>query len=1204
MKNKFFQKSAIIISTSIFLSNFSMLAGAISESATESVTSHKVYEYVTDEQYDANGDLLYNGYLNVAGLNITIEPGHSLETFENSMINLNAQLNDTKTGASSTQVSFDEDNKNDQTEHTLNVQVDFAGKVLAQPLNVMFVMDQSGSLNMYTQTGSITAPAPDMNPDHYYKTKVTLTLEGEASTYVYDYYHNPQLSGATGAWYLSENITITSNYAAYGIEENDLVLPGLLNMYISTSTGDIVIEAPEGVNDYKKIISVKVATINSSTPIFISTEALGPLDCTFPSGTDTNTEDFPFKQYTPSIEKEADWQFYSPELFTRENFYSSKGSYNNFDSEVYISEMQFYGRAYDRMLLSKILFKDLSNIIVANNAYLPTEEQNKMGYVQFAGLVDTKGSLDSANGINERDYYVAGNRGLETSYFDDTFTRTQGFFLTNYYEGFEKAANFFKEEADSASSSISTRDAKNLVIFVSDGAPSDPEGYTDASSFRKIYMNDFVSNTDSIVYFAGIDLSEEIYKEWSAAIATINPLSTSEDDKYLSANGSTLTELIDIRNQIEKLVNSASYLTADIDPLFKLRVDENHPIELTYATTSEDPIEGAVISEPKTITISDMPTPGLEQVFKDTNGVEIGKILYDEAHKTLTWEITYSNVVNARLSFYEKLDESKIDWTHIAKGNTQSAEVLTASTIDFIDENGFNRTLLMDKQGVANINGNSQLRIENVSTPVSGSEVANNSTIDYMITVTNKSITTDSPVDAENVLVVQEIPENTTYVSHTVATISGLGGSRFIQGNYDTDSNEIRFDIPTLKADETLTFNYQVEVTNEYDKTIISVSQLGISNNPDTLDEDGYPFLHSLELVHTTPAPTTETALPPISPTTSSSNVQTPPLPTPTTETTLPPISTTMPSSSVETSLSSSNEPTPESSTILLPSENSGINDGGIEAGKVELTENDYSIGDDGTITINPDFIATLPDGEHVISVIDVYGDIYESVIIVEGGVPLSSTPFVYVGNHGAAWSLFDLMSTIFVAFTVIYISFLKNRKKTDKKEENWDQFDQEYNEIEDTRFAKLRKRKAIVLAVEAIMAIILLLITQDFTQPMIIFDQYSIVFALSVILSIVIVIIANKEPINDEEEISISQKIVEYKEELEMDKEKLLRGKISAIIIDVLLIIVLFIITHSMLDLRFILVFVLCAILIVAIILITNKIEDDNNSEENTDFR
>ncbi len=260
-----------------------------------------------------------------------------------------------------------------------------------------------------------------------------------------------------------------------------------------------------------------------------------------------------------------------------------------------------------------------------------------------------------------------------------------------------------------------------------------------------------------------------------------------------------------------------------------------------------------------------------------------------------------------------------------------------------------------------------------------------------------------------------------------------------------------------------------------------------------------------------------------------------------------------------------------------------------------DLSPDDFTIDENGNLVLTPEFIASLPDGTHVISV-SYGGNTYESTLITENGVPLSAGNFKAVGG---SWSLFDLLSTIFVALAAIYVIFFKKRKKQDQEAIKDDLFNQKYEELEDEKFAKLRVGKSIALIIEAAMAVILLLITQDFTQPMVIFDQYSIAFGLSVALSILIVMIANKKRKDGEEDrgLTVDQKINGYTEELENDKKKMFFGKLFAIIVDVALIAVLIYVVRGLsswfvFDL-FTVVFILCAVLAVMILLISNKTQD-----------
>ncbi len=276
------------------------------------------------------------------------------------------------------------------------------------------------------------------------------------------------------------------------------------------------------------------------------------------------------------------------------------------------------------------------------------------------------------------------------------------------------------------------------------------------------------------------------------------------------------------------------------------------------------------------------------------------------------------------------------------------------------------------------------------------------------------------------------------------------------------------------------------------------------------------------------------------------------------------------------------------------------------EGNTIIVSPDDATMDENGVITVSPEVFKELPDGEYVIEV-EFDRIKYTTTAIVQNGTPLSMGEFKRLG----AWSLFDLLSTIFVTLTVFYVAFIKKRKnKKDKDEEDeaiWNEYIEKYEEVEDEKFAKLRKGKTISLAIEAVMAIILLFTTQDFTQPMIIFDIYSIAFALSVILSIVIVKLVNKRKDENEDEELEPKERYNIEEELERDVKKLRRGKIIALLIDVVLILALIFITRDFANLfvidGFTIIFILCTILLITIPLISNYIilqdEDENGNEE-----
>ncbi len=842
MKNKLFSATtSLALITSIFFSN---LVAYAETTPTFETISDGIYELrLTDE------DARYKGFINVAGINIDITPGLDVETFEDSMYKLNEKIKapSKTTGASSTQVYFDSTNKNDQSEHTLKVDVDFAGRVIGQPLNVMFVMDQSGSLNMYGRIADNKKyNSPDMNPKHYYKINIALTFEGDSTEYAYSYYHSPQHSGITGTWVTTTSDKYIDNYLTND-DEDKLVGQSF---------------------DGKVISSVSVGTVTSEAEVYsLGTEKkFNPINCIFESTDETVIVD---GEHTHSFKKVSEpdnlekYMYFSPEKFDSKSEFT-EGSYDDFDSEVYISHLIKEDKAYDRMMVSKIMFKELSNIAVNGNSDDGSSiDDNKIGFVRFAENVY---GYQKVSGHNFKDVSVKTEvEGKEES-VGYHFTDTVGYTGTNYVTGFYKAEDLLTRDETTPG-----REAKNLVIFVSDGEPS---GVTH-DEFRDDYINDFVKETDSIIYFAGIDLPQVDYDNWSKAIATIDSEAGTvpTDDQYLRANGTTLEELIDVRDNIERIITAASYLEADIDPLFELRVDEEHPIQLDFATTEGTGVSSE-ISEKKTIEITDF--TDFKQVentedgdllyeaelkYTEENGssTPIGVIQYNGTDKTITWKIEEREVVNARMSFYEKLDETQVKWDEISNGKTQTADVLASSSANFVDENGFNKTLSMGKQGMVKIENNNQLRIENVSNPASATQVPTGSTINYTITVTNEQITAKA-AEAENLLVVQEIPVNTTYLSNTNATITnGTTTREFdISSAYDKVKNEIRFEVPELNSGEKLTFDYQAKVTGEWEKTIVSVSQLGIVDRANTLDEKGDPLLYAMDLVHVTPNVPTE----------------------------------------------------------------------------------------------------------------------------------------------------------------------------------------------------------------------------------------------------------------------------------------------------------------------------------------------------------
>jgi len=106
---------------------------------------------------------------------------------------------------------------------------------------------------------------------------------------------------------------------------------------------------------------------------------------------------------------------------------------------------------------------------------------------------------------------------------------------------------------------------------------------------------------------------------------------------------------------------------------------------------------------------------------------------------------------------------------------------------------------------------------------------------------------------------------------------------------------------------------------------------------------------------------------------------------------------------------------------------------------------------------------------------------------IADDGTPLAK----------GIWSLFDVICTILAAglsLAMLITGIGRNRKEDD-----------EANDSEPVQYKRHRALRAASL-VPGIGAIILMLLTQDFTQPMVIFDKWSVIFAVLAIVNIVLV--------------------------------------------------------------------------------------------------
>jgi len=123
--------------------------------------------------------------------------------------------------------------------------------------------------------------------------------------------------------------------------------------------------------------------------------------------------------------------------------------------------------------------------------------------------------------------------------------------------------------------------------------------------------------------------------------------------------------------------------------------------------------------------------------------------------------------------------------------------------------------------------------------------------------------------------------------------------------------------------------------------------------------------------------------------------------------------------------------------------------------------------------------------------------------------------------GNGGAWSLFDLICTILttlLAIIMVIFAFGRNRKEGDDEEEAAAKA-ANGEEVEEDETYKRKRLGRVLSVIPAAGAIILFILTQDLTQPMIFFDNWSLVFAIIAIINIVLAIVTRKKTDDDSDE-------------------------------------------------------------------------------------
>ncbi len=725
----------------------------------------------TSTIYNLNSDhiALINSDINV--------PKEDIPTsFEDSMAQLDEEIIGDVTGVGETYIYFDENNPNDANENIVKVDLDFAGNVLPSPTNVEFIMDQSGSMNMASERESYGKnTSACMNPNHYYRLIMQANYtdtSGVYKTQYFIYYLNPQVEGITESW---GSTTTTTNIPI--VAKKHAVAEGLIpsDSVVKDITAYTTSENPEdihySINDTSQNESVK------KTYAYVAASGTTPSNRANP----TQEELAVFTKIDLGhLHDDGSSEVYmSPDELYEDSVrypqYTDVVDYREVGSQAYFDYLLENNLCFDRMMVSKAIFYELSNIALAGNP------DNTFGYINFAMNAHGSRTLLSQN--------------LDPTFEYEKFTYSKGYGGTNYSLGISEATKAFEEVSY-------VNSGQNITIFVTDGAPY---GGLSGDALEG-QVSTFVDTHNVIMYYVGIDLDPSVFSKYESILSTDN--ASGEPQAF---NGETLAELMVIRDELEKVLTSTTSITTNLGELFTLKLDDTHGLEITYVLGKNT-----------------------EPVVKKVNSIdeleELG-IIYNEETGSLVWTMGQVGITHARISFYQQVDESKIDWEVIEGGGEQSGSSLEETIIDFIDYTGTPAIVELDKTTQAMIKNYSKLTIENTTS--TQEKVAVGEDIHYTITVKN-----EGNITAENLIVRQVVPENTVFKSSDKAI-------------YDASENELTYTIDALEAGQSTSFTY-IATANVENSVIHSSAQLGVANKAHTLDAQGNPILSAVVLTHYT----------------------------------------------------------------------------------------------------------------------------------------------------------------------------------------------------------------------------------------------------------------------------------------------------------------------------------------------------------------
>ncbi len=632
---------------------------------------------------------MHNDYILAKNMDIMIDETIAFKDYDISMGDLSKELSTTKTGALSKQIYFENDA--DKQNNIMRVDVDFAGYTIPAPANVMFLMDQSGSMNMASSLKSYSHNAtPCLNENHYYRIHIRISGKN------YNYYLNTQKSGLTSSWNNQsadvlehiQNAAIDANLATNASQVS--VVSTYKNSYApELNHFDVVDGAIIDSLFFEANQSNSFIQTDEESAVFSRIE-LGPLEVY------GKTELYlsPYEWYNAPAVEDTDGTILTPAGPTTPDW-------KIVGSEAYFNYLNEHSLCYDRMMVSKVLFYELSNTLRVDNS------ENEVGFAKFAASVRE-------------------SQDLSTDVFDEkVFMETDGYGWTNWSSAYSFASNQF---------SIA-REGQDVVIMVTDGDPT--RGVTTEGGINAI-VDKLQTDHSAIAFFVGIGLSDTVMNDFADVAST-----ESSDGSPQAFNGKSLEDFQEIARTLEEVLTSTTNLSSTMATGMEFTIDDTHPISVTF-----DYIDGDITSR---------------ETREYTTIEEANEIGITFENGVVTWDMHRVGITNVRLSYYQEVKISEEDIDKILEGESVEHVTDTSASVDFIDNTGA-IAKIEDTTTTPYIVANaSRLTIENTS--LNPYDVETHELINHNITITNtgnlamENVIVYQPIP-ENTLFVQN--ENAT----------------------------------------------------------------------------------------------------------------------------------------------------------------------------------------------------------------------------------------------------------------------------------------------------------------------------------------------------------------------------------------------------------------------------------------------------------